>query len=196
MCESQPCPASSNLAARCKASFLRGLELGTPRRPTLIIKLAAPTRPGPSVAVREGGGGGRVGPGDPSLGKDALGELPHEGRTMGASGRAGPGSRFLGGAGRAPGRPRPPRPSPPAVSRSHCRPQPSSRALRPGPPRAPPPRASFPSPGCPSFLRLRHRGAAFGDSSFRCGRLPAISLIYFLNFSFFFGSGWDVSLPP
>lgn len=54
----------------------------------------------------------------------------------------------------------------------------------------------LPIPGWPSFLRLRHRGSSFGDSSFRCGRFPAISLTYFLNFSFIFRSDWDVSLPP
>lgn len=117
--ESQACPASSNLAAGCKASFLRGLELGTPSQPTLIIKLADPTRPEP-FAVRGAGGGGRVRSRDPSPGKDALGELLRCGRTMGAAGRPEPDSSFIGGAGRAPG-PRPPRPSPPAVSRSHCR---------------------------------------------------------------------------
>ena len=117
--ESQACPASSNLAARCKASFLRGLELGTHRPPTLIIKLADPTRPEP-FAVRGAGGGGRVRSRDPSPGKDALGELLRGGRTMGAAGRPEPDSSFIGGAGRAPG-PRPPRPSPPAVSRSHRR---------------------------------------------------------------------------
>lgn len=74
MCELQARPASSNLAAHCKASFLQGLELETPRWPSLIIKLAAPTRPGPSVGVRGGGGRGRIGPRDPSLAKDALGE--------------------------------------------------------------------------------------------------------------------------
>lgn len=63
---------------------------------------------------------------------------------MGAAGREEPGSRFLGGASRAPG-PRPPRPSPPAFSSSHGPPQPSSRgpqpAARPGT-RAPRPAAS------------------------------------------------------
>lgn len=144
MCESQACPASSNLAARCKAAFLRGLELGTPRQPTLIIKLADPTRPEP-FAVRGAGGGGRVRSRDPSPGKDALGELLRGGRTMGAAG----------------GRPEPdfqlhrrrrPRARPPPTSALPARgfalalpAQPSSREPRPGPDRRFPRRRSAPA---------------------------------------------------
>lgn len=75
--------------------------MGTPRWPSRIVKLAAPARP-ESFGARGDAGEGRVGPQDPSHGKDALAELPRKGRTMGAAGATGAGSRFLRRAGRAP----------------------------------------------------------------------------------------------
>lgn len=141
MWELQARPASSSSEARCKASLLRGLELGSSRWPRLMIKLAAPTRPGPSLGVRGGGGGGPGGPRDPSLGKDALGEQPREGRTMGAAGRQepAPASSAAPTARPAPAH----RPAPPAFPRSHRPPQPASRAPRPAAQRPAARRASF-----------------------------------------------------
>lgn len=86
---------------------------------------------------------------DASLGKDELRAKQRKARTMGATGREQPGSRFPGGAGRELC-PHPPRPSPPRFALALQ--PPPSRAPRPGPAR-PSPRLAPPSPpGWPSFL--------------------------------------------
>lgn len=129
---------------------------------------------------------------------------PPSGRTRSASSRAKaeqwgrPGDRS-----RLPlPRPRRPRARPPPTGppRRPFRARTARRSRPPGRrgprPSAPPPSAPLSSPGRPAFLRLRPPGASFGDSSFRCGRQPALSRIHFVNFSFIFRSGRDVSLPP
>lgn len=140
--QARPAPSTS-VASPCKAPSLRALESGSPRWPSLMIKLAAPTQPVLSVRVWGGKSGGRIGPQDRTphyLGKGEPGEPQREGRTMGANWRREPGSSSPG---RAPG-PRPPAalPAPP----------PAPAALLPRPRRRARPAATPASPAAASPL--------------------------------------------
>lgn len=186
----QACPASSNLAARCKASSLHALELGSPRWPSLMINL--PRRPGPARASEFGevgvGWGVALGHRTPPSGRASRANGSARAEQWGRPGNGSPtpASSAAPAARRAPAHRGPPRPRLRArPARGSLPPCAAARARR-----------RLSRPGRPSFLGLRHPGAACGDSRFLCGRLPVISFIDFFNFPFIFGSGLDVSLPP
>nr|XP_054948228.1 translation initiation factor IF-2 [Pan paniscus] len=135
-------PASFNFAARCKGSFLRGLQLGTPRWLSLTIKTcrAGPTRPGRSSGARGGADGGRKEaerrtaiPISSPRGRGRAGAAASRERARDEAGQSqstGPG---LGGAAEPGGRrplPSAPRPSPPSQARRG-----RGGPARPSPPR-------------------------------------------------------------
>lgn len=146
MCALQACPASFNFAARCKGSFLRGLQVGTPLLAESDHKTcrAGPTRPGRSSGARGGAGGGRLARCTPPSVRTRSANGGARAEQWGRPGRREEPSP----ASSATPDPRP-APAPRGPPRLPLRARPSRRAFLqlPGPTLAPPPARLLPRPG-------------------------------------------------
>lgn len=144
----------------------------TPRRAGAPRRRACgdpPARPGRVPGVRGGGGGGRVGPQDPSLGKGAPVPPRREGQTMGAAAPGEPG-------------PRPPRPCPPArppSAAARARPAASFPSAARPPPPAPAPGAAFRHSRCPAAAGPLFRSDIFFSISLLFSEVVEMSYFNF-----------------